>query len=86
MKISHGSKQQAEAEAGQTGLLLLSNAFLRGQTHLVAVGGADRQGVANQQSHVVLLHYVNETKRNNDLQGQRENKLEVKLNHQSSSR
>lgn len=51
-----------EAEAGQTGLLLLSNSFLRGQTHLVSVGGADRQGIANQQSHVVLLHHVNQRK------------------------
>lgn len=50
------------------GLLLLGNAFVSRQTHLVSVGGADRQGVANQQSHVVLLHHVNETKRNNDLQ------------------
>lgn len=67
-QLAMAANRQPEAEAGQTGPLLLGNAFVSRQTHLVSVGGADGQGVANQQSHVVLLHHVNETKRNHDLQ------------------
>lgn len=52
-------------------------------SHLVPIGGADRQGVADQQSHVVLLHRVNETKWNNDLQGRRENRLRGHLDDAS---